>query len=61
MLENIVAGIGVVIIVASIAVAAKPGAVREFLSELEPKFIYAGIGVRSVSYTHLTLPTILLV
>ncbi len=46
MLENIVAGIGVVIIVASIAVAAKPGAVREFLSELEPKFIYAGIGVR---------------
>ncbi len=46
MLQNIVAGIGVVIVVAGIALAAKPEAIREFLSELEPKFIYAGIGVR---------------
>ena len=46
MLQNIVAGIGVVIVVAGIAVAAKPEAIREFLPELEPKFIYAGIGVR---------------
>jgi hypothetical protein len=46
MLQNIVAGIGVVIVVAGIALAAKPEAIREFLSELNPKFIYAGIGVR---------------
>ena len=46
MLQNIVAGIGVVIVVAGITLAAKPEAIREFLSELNPKFIYAGIGVR---------------
>ena len=39
MLQNIVAGIGVVIVVACIVVAAKPGAIREFLSELAPKLI----------------------
>jgi hypothetical protein len=46
MLVYIVAGIGVVIVVAGIVMAAAPGFLREFLAELEPKFIYAGIGVR---------------
>ena len=46
MLVYIVAGIGVVIVVAGIVMVAAPGFLREFLAELDPKFIYAGIGVR---------------
>ena len=46
MLQNIVAGIGVVIVVGGIVMAAWPGFFREFLAELDPKFIYAGICVR---------------
>jgi len=46
MLQNIVAGIGVVIVVGSIVLAAAPGFFREFLAQLDAKFIYAGIGAR---------------
>ena len=46
MLVYIVAGIGVVIVVAGIVMVAAPGFLREFLAELDPKFIYDGIGVR---------------
>ena len=46
MLSYIVAGIGVVVFVAGIVIAAAPGYIREFLPGLNPKFIYAGISVR---------------
>ena len=46
MLAYIVAGIGVVIVLAGVAIAAVPGFIREFLADLEPKFIYAAVGAR---------------